>query len=152
MALFFFWCCFTRDGTTYALKIRHVLHPVARAAICWCWCCCKFYRIKVTMNNRKNNTLLIRTRRFRENVSSWLSACPSAWKNSPSTSRIFVKFGFGVFFENMSRQFNFHENQTRIMGTLHEDQYTFLIVCRSSFLRMRNGSDRISRQNTFYVQ
>jgi len=28
------------------------------------------------------------------------------------------------------------------MGTLHEDQYTFLIICHSVLLRMRNISDK----------
>ena len=28
------------------------------------------------------------------------------------------------------------------MGTLHEDQYTFLIISRSVVLRMRNVSDK----------
>jgi hypothetical protein len=41
---------------------------------------------------------------------------------------------------------------TRIMGTLHEDQYTLLVISRS--LRMRNVSDKSFRekQNTFCVQ
>jgi hypothetical protein len=30
-----------------------------------------------------------------------------------------MKFGIGLFFENLSKKF------TRIKGTLHEDQYTF---------------------------
>jgi len=33
------------------------------------------------------------------------------------------------------------------MGTLHEDQYTFLIISRSFLLRMRNVSDKICREN-----
>jgi hypothetical protein len=32
-------------------------------------------------------------------------------------------------------------------GTLHEDQYTFLIICRSVLLRMRNVSDKSCREN-----
>jgi len=40
------------------------------------------------------------------------------------------------------------------MGTLHEDQYTFLIISHPLLLRVRNVSDRSCRenQNTFYVQ
>ena len=34
---------------------------------------------------------------------------------------------------------------TKITGTLHEDQYTFLIIGRSNLLRMRNVSDKICR-------
>jgi hypothetical protein len=39
------------------------------------------------------------------------------------------------------------------MGTLHEDQYTFLITFRSILLRMRNVSDKICReiQNTHFI-
>jgi hypothetical protein len=37
-------------------------------------------------------------------------------------------------------------------GTLHEDQYTFLVISRPVLLRIRNVSDRNSRenQNTFF--
>jgi len=33
------------------------------------------------------------------------------------------------------------------MGTLHEDQYTFMIVSRSLLLRMRNTSEKTFREN-----
>jgi len=38
-------------------------------------------------------------------------------------------------------------------GTLHEDQYTFLIISRSFLLRMRNVSDKHCRgsKNTRFV-
>ena len=40
---------------------------------------------------------------------------------------------------------------TRITGTLHEEQYTFLITSHSFLLRMRNVSDRrIENQNTHF--
>ena len=42
------------------------------------------------------------------------------------------------FFESVSRKFLFHYNRTRITSTLHEDQYTFLIISRSVLLWMRN--------------
>ena len=66
-----------------------------------------------------------------------------------------MKFNIGVFyFENMSRKFNFHYNQTRITGTVHAaDRYTFLITSRSVLLRMKNVSDKIctENQNTHFV-
>jgi hypothetical protein len=34
--------------------------------------------------------------------------CPSAWKNSASTGRIFMKFDISTFFEDLSRKFKFH--------------------------------------------
>ena len=38
-------------------------------------------------------------------------------------------------------------------GTVHEDQYTFLIISRSVLLRMRNVSDKscTENQNTHFV-
>ena len=33
------------------------------------------------------------------------------------------------------------------MGTLHEDLWTFMIMSRGIFLRMRNVSDKICREN-----
>jgi len=35
----------------------------------------------------------------------------------------------------------------RINGTVHEDQYTFVIISRSVLLRMRNISDESCREN-----
>jgi len=42
---------------------------------------------------------------------------------------------------------------TRLTGTLHEDQHTFLIISHSVLLRMRNVSDKRCRenQNTHFV-
>jgi hypothetical protein len=47
----------------------------------------------------------------------------------------------------MLRKFKFHYNLTRITGTLHEDQYTFLIISPSFLLRMRNVPDKSYREN-----
>ena len=54
-----------------------------------------------------------------------------------------MKFNIWLFFENTSRKFWFHQNLTRITGTLNEEQYTFLIISRLVLLRMRNVSDKI---------
>jgi len=35
---------------------------------------------------------------------------------------------------------------TRITGAVHEDQYTFMAISRSIFLRIRNFSDKYRRQ------
>ena len=64
-----------------------------------------------------------------------------------SHGRIFVKFDIRVFFENMSRKFKFLLKLTKIMGTLHEDQYTFLIIIRSVLLRMTNILVKSCREN-----
>jgi hypothetical protein len=39
-----------------------------------------------------------------------------------------------LFFQNLSRKFNFHWNLTRITGTLHEDRYIFLSYLAQLFL------------------
>ena len=56
-----------------------------------------------------------------------------------------LKFEY-FFFENLLRNFMFNSNLTRITGTLHEHQYTFLIS-RSILLRMRNFSDKSCTAN-----
>jgi len=60
-----------------------------------------------------------------------------------ATGRILIEFFILVFFENLSRKLKFHQNLTRITGTLHEGQYTFLILSRSVLFRMRNVSDKV---------
>ena len=62
-------------------------------------------------------------------VSVRLLVCPSTWNNSAPTGRIFMKFDTSVFFENLWKNFKFYLNVT-VAGTLHEDQYTFLIISR----------------------
>ena len=42
-------------------------------------------------------------------------------------------------FETLSKTLKFHENLTKITGTLREDLYT-LVIISLSFLRMRNFS------------
>ena len=63
-----------------------------------------------------------------------LSVCPSAWNNSASTGRIFMKSDVWVFFENMSRKFKFHSNRTIITVTVHGGQNAFLIYLAPFFL------------------
>jgi len=46
-----------------------------------------------------------------------------------------MKFNISVFFEKLSRKF--HSNRTKIKGTLHEQQYTFLIISHSDVLRTK---------------
>jgi hypothetical protein len=51
-------------------------------------------------------------------------AFSSTWNNLAPTAWIFMKLDIWVFFENLSRKFNFHYNRTRIMATVPEDQHT----------------------------
>ena len=41
-------------------------------------------------------------------ISFVMSVCPFELNTSACTERIFTKFGFSVFFENLSRKFKFH--------------------------------------------
>jgi len=87
-------------------------------------------------------------------MSLCLSVRLSAWNNTAPTGRIVMKFDICVYFEHLSRKFNIHLNVTRITGTSHEDQYTFVIISRPVLLRMRNVSDKIVERNskrTFYI-
>ena len=43
----------------------------------------------------------------------------------------------------MSRKFKLVESLTKVMGTLHEDLCTFMIVSRIVILRIRNISEKI---------
>jgi hypothetical protein len=63
------------------------------------------------------------------------------------TGGILVKFGILEFIKNLPRKFKLHYNLPRTKDTLHEDRYTFLIIPRSVFLRMRNISDKSYREN-----
>jgi len=67
----------------------------------------------------------------------------SAWNNSAPIGQIFMKFDIRIFFKNLSRKFKFHSIRTNVTGTLHEDQYAFLIICRSVLLRRKNYSDKV---------
>ena len=71
----------------------------------------------------------------------------SARYNSALTGQILMKFDIRVFFENLLREFNFHYNLMRIMGTLHEDQYVFIIIYYSVLCVMKNVSDKSHREN-----
>jgi hypothetical protein len=57
------------------------------------------------------------------------------------TGSISMKFGIELFFENPLKKLNFHLDTIEITGTLHEDQYTILIICLSVLLGMKNFSD-----------
>jgi len=52
-----------------------------------------------------------------------------------------------TIFENLSKKFKLHYNLTRIMCTLHEDQYILLIIFHPVLLRIRNVSDKNCRKN-----
>ena len=49
-----------------------------------------------------------------------MSVRPSAWNKSAQTGRIFMKFDILGFLKNVSKQFKFYYNLTRIKGNLHQ--------------------------------
>ena len=55
------------------------------------------------------------------------------------------------FFLNILRKFKFHSDLSRIMGTLDEDQYKFLIISHSVLLRLGNDSDRTCREFKMHI-
>jgi hypothetical protein len=84
-------------------------------------------------------------------MSVYPSVRPSSWNNIALTGRVFMKFDIWVFFTNLLKYFKFLYYRTRTKGTLHEDQYTFLIISRSVHLRMRNVSDKVVQKIKTYV-
>jgi hypothetical protein len=68
------------------------------------------------------------------------------------TKQIMIKRDF-FFRKNFLTKCKFHQNLTRITGTLHEAQYTFLIRSRSAVVRMRNFANKICREdkNTHFM-
>jgi hypothetical protein len=83
--------------------------------------------------------------------------CVSTRNSSASTTRIFMKVYVSIleyFFENMRRKFKFHQNLTRITGTLHDHLSAFVIISQLIVLRMRNNSKlyKNKKKNIFYVQ
>jgi len=63
-------------------------------------------------------------------VSFIISVRLSAWNKSVPPGRSSFKLYVWLFTENLSRKFEYHWNRTRIVGTLHETQYMFLIIFR----------------------
>ena len=61
---------------------------------------------------------------------------------------------FEYFLKICQENSSFVKILTRIMGTLLEDQYTFLIISRSFLLRIRNVWGKIcgENQNTHFIQ
>jgi len=70
------------------------------------------------------------------------------WNNSAPTGWILMTFEIRVFLEKKTvEKIQVSLESNKKSRTLHEDQYTFLIISRSVLLRMSNVSDRICRGN-----
>jgi hypothetical protein len=81
-----------------------------------------------------------------KNKHSLCYVCPSlCMEQFGSHWTIFMKFDIWEFFKNVPRKFKFHQNLTRIMGTLHHDLCKF--ISQWILLRMRNVSDKSCKEN-----
>jgi len=74
-------------------------------------------------------------------ASSCLSVRPHGKRGSNWTD--FHEVLYLSIFGKKLRKFKFHENLTRVTGTLHEDQHEILIISRSVLLRIRNVSAKV---------
>ena len=85
-----------------------------------------------------------------------ISVCPvlpSACNNPAPTGEIFIEFDIWGFFEIFFQKIQVSLKSDKNNGTLHGDQYTFLIISHPVPLRMRNISDKICREsrNTHFI-
>jgi hypothetical protein len=69
------------------------------------------------------------------------SACPHAATRF-ILHELSWKSGISIFFEKISTKHLFHENLSRIKGTLHKNLCTFIIISHSDLPRLRNISDK----------
>jgi hypothetical protein len=83
--------------------------------LCVCVCLCVF--VCVSVNVKNSNATLMMT----------MPLCHCFWNISDPTGRIFMKFYVREFFENLWREFKVHQNVARIMNSLLEDRYSFLV-------------------------
>ena len=99
--------------------------------------CCMTYTVVIFLGSfvklRKATTSFIKS----------LYVRPSA---SAPTGQIFINFFWNIF-KFCRKIFKFRYNRIRIAGTLHEDQFIFLIKSHSVLIRIRNVSDRSCREN-----
>ena len=112
----------------------------------------KLWDIQVNCNNKcKNNELFLAAFPYCENQrlgSSYVSVSPHGTTRLPLGGFLWNLLSI---FENLSGKFEIHLNMTRITSTLHEDQYSFLIVSRQILLRMRKISDKCCREKNLKV-
>jgi len=79
-----------------------------------------------------------RVHRLRKATASFITSVLCPYGITPPHWTDFHKTWYLGIFRKLPRKFTFHWNPTRITGTLHEDEYTFLIISLSFLLRMRN--------------
>jgi len=58
-----------------------------------------------------------------------------------------MKYDMRIFKKKLSSKFNFHYNIKITTGTVHANQFIFLIISQSILLRMKNFSAITGREN-----
>jgi hypothetical protein len=110
------------------------------------------WRSQARTQRQLSNRDFRRLRKIAKRENSLRNMCPSV---RPSVcmeqlcshwTDVYEILYLSIFFENLSGNFKFRSNWTRITGTLYEDRHTFLIS-RSILFRMRNVSDKSYRAN-----
>ena len=89
---------------------------------------------------------------WKTNTSFFISVRPSVRLSLDGLSWT-LRFGYISKKKKTIYKIQFSLKSDQNNGTLHEDQYTFLIISRSFVLRMKNVSDKNCRkiQNTHFV-
>jgi len=135
------WCNFK-----YFFKY-FIIILIINLCICWIikcfnrhWCTVQTRRSSNQINTGSKNRLLqlqagSQNSERRLPAMSFLSVCPHGTTRIPLDGFSWILISL-VFFENPSRKFTFHQNVTRIKGTLHEDRCTFTITPRWIHLRI----------------
>jgi hypothetical protein len=142
------------SGTTWILGGYHTISwhtDLILVSVGWLYnlyfrcfkCFTKYCSVQARLQNCRKRPL----------ASSCLPVCTPALFKSAPMGRIFMKFYIWEFFGNLSAKCKFNSNLTRIMGTVHGDEYTSLIISCLFLLRLRNVSDRFCRDKLhFYIQ
>jgi hypothetical protein len=85
-------------------------------------------------------------------LSVFMHVCPFVWLYDRMEQ---LGSHWRDFHENiqLSRKFNFDWNLSTATGTVHENLCTFMIICRRSFLGVRNVSENSCRgnRNTHFI-
>ena len=138
------WCHFTQSGLLFSDGTHKIPAPLPGHTFI------VFFLILIGVSDCNGGFLSPIFRHVRKTVKSALaSSCPSACMEQLGSHRIDLLeiWYLSIFPKNREEILSFFKHRTRIRGPLHVNRYTFLIISRQCFLRMRNVSDKSCRQN-----
>jgi len=106
-----------------------------------------------SLQSRFDKPVLAAFAKLRKATNSFMSVRPSHGTTRFPLDELSWNLIYEYFLEKLLIKFKFHYTLTRTTGTLHEDQYTFIIISRSVHLIKRNVSDKSCREskNTHFV-